>query len=77
MANILGFGGVLIFLVGTALIIFNSIPVDDDYFSYRETSWFDEVDSRTSRFYWGKKLFLDSAILLAAMAVLLSKLPTF
>jgi len=60
------------FLVGAVLMAFN---LTDDEFSYKEAPWFDRHnDGRTMRLHWGKKIFLDSTILIVALIAILIKL---
>jgi len=73
VANIVGVLSVSMFLIGLVLIAFN---FTDDDFSYREVSWFDQGDPKLCRLRWGKKVFLDSAILMVVLITILYKLST-
>lgn len=75
VANIVGILSVSTFTLGLLLMAFNL--TEESEFAYREASWSSDLDDlRMSRLYWGKKLFLDSAILMVVLITILYKLST-
>jgi len=73
MANIVGILSLSTFTLGLLLMVFNL--TEESEFAYREASWFSDLDDlRMSRLYWGKKLFLDSVILMVVTMVMLIRL---